>query len=304
MKSNKTQKNMPYNKGMVSVEVIISFTCFILVVCGIIYFTNIFIVHNKVQFALNSTAHEIATYTYFYQALGARAVEKKVQDDLGKYGEKVDDTVSQVADTVNEISGLYDNTNSLFNDAQTITLDSDYISQIENDINNIKQSGNDAMESGKVSTQKIQGLFEDPNGTIVGIIYMITSGVSHELKSYMATVAAEAMTEKYLRQGNLSADEFLRRYGVQGGYEGLDFSGSTIFCDEKEDEDTYGDFRMIDLVVEYDIHIGFLGLIRPNPTVHMVQRVSVSAWVGDNGMDPYLDYLSPLKESNKEEKTE
>ena len=296
-KMNKTKKTN--NKGMVSVEVIISFTCFIVVVAGIIYFTNIFIVHNKVQFALNSAAHEVATYTYFYQALGARNAEKQLQNDLGDYAENIDDTVSQVADTVNEISTFYDNSNSLINDAQTVTLDSDYISQIENDINILKQNGNDAYESGKESATKIQGLFEDPNGTIVGIIYMITSGVTHDVKSYFASVAAKAMTKKYLNQGELDADSFLKKCGVKDGYDGLDFSGSTMFCDAGGEDNPDGDFRMIDFVVEYDIHIGFLGLILPDPTVHMVQRVSVSAWVGDNGMEEHYEYLSPLKEHKK-----
>lgn len=273
--------------GMVTVEVILSFTVFILVVAGIIYFTNIFIIHNKVQFALNSAAHEIATYTYLYQAFGVRDAKKTIQGDLDSYSDNVDDTVGQVADTVNEISKLYNNSNKLVTDFKTVELDTDYITQLEKDVSTINENAGSAVGSGKASVEKIQGLFNDPSGTVVGIIYMAVDGGSYYVKSLGATLAAQAMCEKYLRQGDLSADQFLKNYGVEKGYEGLDFSGSTMFCDE--------DYRMIDLVVEYDVHMGFLGLVLPNPKVHMVQRVSVSAWLGDNGVSPYSEYLKGIK---------
>ena len=281
-------------EGMVSVEVILSFTVFIVVVAGIIYFTNIFIVHNKVQFALNSAAHEIAAYTYLYQAFGVRAAEQQASKDLSPSAEKVDNTVSEVANTLNQISKLYNNTNTLASDVQTIELDPEYISQLQGDVQAIKDSGGKVYESGSTSVQMIKDRFNDPNGTIVGIIYMAVDGASFYAKSLGATCAAKAMTGKYLKQGNMSADDFLKSYGVEEGYEGLDFSGSTMFCDAGNDQ-----YRMIDLVVEYDIHLGLLGLILPEPTVHMVQRASVSAWVGDNGTNKYSDYLSKNKNYSK-----
>ena len=291
MFDNKIKKTRKYDKGMVSVEVVLSFTIFILVVAGIIYFTNIFIVHSKVQFAINSAAHELAGYTYLYQSLGARGAEKQVHSDLDGYADNVDGTVAQVADTLNEIGNLFDKAEDTVGDIQNVQLDPGYIEQLENDMNSIVDTGESAYQSGTQSVEKIQGLFDDPNGTMVGIIYMAANGAADYVKSLGARLAAIAMTQKYLQQGNKSADEFLKGYGVQEGYAGLDFSKSTMFCDE--------DYRMIDLVVEYDIHIGFLGVLLPDPKVHMVQRVSVSSWVGDNSLDDVHDYLSALKECNK-----
>lgn len=59
-------------QGMIVVEATISFMVFLMVVIAIIYLTNIFIVHNKVQFAINSTAHQLSGYSYLYQTLGVR----------------------------------------------------------------------------------------------------------------------------------------------------------------------------------------------------------------------------------------
>ncbi|MBR6095266.1 MAG: pilus assembly protein [Lachnospiraceae bacterium] len=295
-----TEHNDGKNRsGMVTIEVVISFTVFLVVVAGVIYFTNIFIVHNKVQFAINSAAHEIAAYTYLYEALGARNAEKTMEKDMGEYAENVDDTVTQVTDTMNKISGLYETSGSAIKDAKTVTLDTDYIAKMEQNANAVKEAGGAAYDSGKASAEKIQGLFEDPSGSVVGIIYMAVNGASYYVKSLGAKLAAQALTEKYLRQGDLSGDQFLRGFGVKDGYKGLDFSGSTMFCDE--------DYRTIDLVVEYDIHVGFLGLILSDPNIHMVQRVCVSAWVGDNGVSKHSAYLkgkSIKEDSKKEDKKE
>lgn len=282
------QKNTNGEDGMISVEVVISFTVFIIVVAGIIYFTNIFIVHNKVQFAINSAAHEIATYTYLYQAFGVRGARKTIQEDFDPYADKVDSSVSQVADTLNEISKLYNNSNALVSDYTTVPLDADYIAQLEKDIAIINQNAGSTVGSGKSSVEKIVNLFSNPSDMVIGIIYMALDAGSYYVKSLGAKLAAQAMTEKYLRQGNLNADQFLKAYGVKDGYEGLDFSGSKMFCDS--------DYRMIDLVVEYDIHIGFLSLVVPDPTIHVVQRTSVSAWVGDNGVIKHDNYLSQWKQ--------
>ena len=282
--------------GMVTVEVVISFTVFLVVVFGVIYFTNIFIVHNKIQFAINSAAHEIAAYTYLYQALGARDAEKTMNKDLGKYADNVDDTVTQVTDTMNKISGLYDSGKSLVDDASTVTLDTEYIAKIEADAAKVEEAGGNAYGSGKESAAKIQGLFEDPSGTVVGIIYMAVDGASYYVKSLGARLAAEAMVKKYLKQGDMSADHFLKGMGVKDGYNGLDFSGSTMFCDD--------DYRMIDIVVEYDIHVGFLGLIMSDPNIHVIQRASVSAWVGDNGERKHSAYLKGKNVGDEDKKAE
>ena len=281
--------------GMVTIEVVISFTVFLVVVAGVIYFTNIFIVHNKVQFAINSAAHEIAAYTYLYEALGARDAEKTMEKDMGEYAENVDDTVTQVTDTMNKISGLYDTSGTAIKDAKTVTLDAEYIAKMEQNANAVKEAGGAAYDSGKMSAEKIQGLFEDPSGTVVGIIYMAVNGGSYYVKSLGAKLAAQALTEKYLRQGSSSGDQFLKGFGVKDGYKGLDFSGSTMFCDD--------DYRMIDIVVEYDIHVGFLGLIMSDPNIHMIQRVSVSAWVGDNGVSKHSAYLTgkSVKDDSKKQ---
>jgi hypothetical protein len=102
------------------------------------------------------------------------------------------------------------------------------------------------------------------------MIYMGASAGSYTVKSIGATAAAAAVTKKYLD------DDYLLAYGVKNGYSGLDFSGSTMFCDE--------DMRLIDIVVQYDIDLKFIGLIMPEDSLHVVQRVTVPAWLDGDGI--------------------
>ena len=112
---------------------------------------------------------------------------------------------------------------------------------------------------------------------ISGMAYIALEGAEYAVKDLMGTGAAYLLTKGYLKQGSMSADEFLKAYGVKDGYAGLDFSGSTIFCDS--------DFRMIDIVVEYDVDVGFMRLILPDSVkLHMVNRVTIPAWLDGDGV--------------------
>ncbi|MBR4960946.1 MAG: pilus assembly protein, partial [Clostridia bacterium] len=64
-------------KGMMVVEALISFTAFILVCIGIVFMIKIFMLHNRVQYAINAAARELSTYTYIYDALGLRDAERR-----------------------------------------------------------------------------------------------------------------------------------------------------------------------------------------------------------------------------------
>ena len=52
----------------------------------------------------------------------------------------------------------------------------------------------------------------------------------------------------------MSADEYLIHYGVKDGINGLNFKNSSFLSDDQ--------YRMIDLVVEYDIEVYFFKLFR------------------------------------------
>lgn len=261
---NGCSREIKNESGMMVVEATLSFTIFILAIVAIIYLTNIFMVHNKVQFALNSAAHEIASYSYIYQAFGIRNANKAIKDDGSKYVDNIDSTAEQVVDTINKIGELQSETSNM--EIETISV---------NDVQNIWNDAKSTVDSGKASYNKIKELVTNPKDLLIGVIYMAADMADVKLKSIFAQYAAMGLAEKYLTNGNQTADTYLKSMGVVDGYSGLDFSKSSAFCDS--------DMKLIDLVVEYDLDLSFLKLILPDTKLHIVQRATVSGWLNGDG---------------------
>ncbi|MCD7807109.1 MAG: hypothetical protein LUH19_07190 [Lachnospiraceae bacterium] len=267
---------MKHQDGVMVVEAVISFMVFIMVTLAIVSLTNIFMIHNKVQFAINSAAHEIASYSYLYQALGLNDAVQTLEEDGSSYTGAIDDTTSKVVEGLNDVQEVYSQINGL---GSTVSggLDISKISSVQSQLSSLNTSVSEAGTSVKEAAASVKSLFSDTNGLIAGIIYMGVSGATYTLRSIVGTAAAQALTEKYLKQGSQSADAYLKGMGVQDGYSGLDFDGSTLFCDS--------DGKIVDIVVEYDIDLSFLQLVLPQSTLHVVQRVSVAGWLDGDGQE-------------------
>lgn len=246
-------------RGAIVVEMTISFTLFITMVFSIIYLTNMLILHDKVQTAINSAAHELASYTYFYAALGGRDAASTVKSDGAADTGTVDSVASAAYDTVQKLKTAQGSVQAAADEAVEI-LDS---------LENLAGEAESAAS--------------DMEGVIRGLAYTGLEAVTFEAKSLLGKEAAQLLTASYIKQGDMDADAYLKALGVQDGYAGLDFSGSSLFCDATFD-DVNEDFRMIDLVAEYDVEVGFINLIIPNFKMHMINRVTIPAWLDGDGV--------------------
>lgn len=299
--------------GMIVVETVISFTVFLVMIFSIAYFINMLILHNKIQFAINSAAHELASYTYLYAAFGGRDASLAVGSDNAENTGMVDSTVSSAYSSYEKVVKATGSVQSAA--GQTVGL----LSQLQDfggteggdngmDLGNLAQQlddlGNAATQTGqaiegavgdvedaanqvKDTVTQVKGMLQNKEGMVSGLAYIALEGAEYGVKNLMGTGAAYLLTKGYLKQGSLSADEFLRAYGVRDGYGGLDFSGSTIFCNTDGcGKDTCpNDFRMIDIVVEYDVDPGFTRLLLPDTVkMHMVNRVTIPAWLDGDGV--------------------
>lgn len=272
-----TRKINRDESGMMVVECTISFTIFLMVVIAIIYLINIFTVHNRIQFAINSAANELSSYSYLYQALGVRGAEQTVEKDGEPYTSKIDDTQAQVIDTLTQIETTFSDGKELADGVSNPELSEDYVSNIEESLKKVGDDIDATKESAEKSKDKITELVSDEDSLLAGIIYMGMSAADYGIHDVAGTVMAELLTKKYL--GGSEADAYLKSYGIEEGYAGLDFSGSSVFNDSDGT-----DKRIIDFVVQYDIDMDFIGFVMPESKLHVVQRVSVAAWLdGDGG---------------------
>ena len=83
---------------MMTVEAVLSLVPFIMVILGIISFTDIYRVHNKIQHAMYQVGSELSGYTYFYEAVGLRGADLGLKGDIDSQTAPVDSAISSITD--------------------------------------------------------------------------------------------------------------------------------------------------------------------------------------------------------------
>lgn len=259
-------------EGMITVEGVLSLVPFIMVILGIISFINIFAVHNKIQYAMFQMGSELSCYTYFYQALGVRSADLKLKEDVDKNTEKLDGAIGEMEDFLSQISSFEDSLNE---------VKSSSLSNVESNVNNAISQGQQTIDQGKHLAQTARELISDPKALLRGFIYLGIEKGEQAGKTLLLEIISNGLMSIYLDESfsdyqPMSADQYLKYYGVRGGMDGLDFGRSELFSDSE--------YRMIDIVVEYDIEVYILKLFLKDPTIHVVQRCSVPAWLDGDGV--------------------
>ena len=92
--------------GSVVVEASIVLPVFMITVFLVINMVNVFAVHNRVQFALNATAHELSSYSYLYSAIHLNDAEQTFENDGKTYTSKIDQASNDILDCLNNIQTL------------------------------------------------------------------------------------------------------------------------------------------------------------------------------------------------------
>ena len=236
-------------KGSLTVEATVVLPIFMISVFLVINMMNILMLHNRIQYAINASAHELASYSYVYSVTGIKSAVETIQSDGAPYTSKIDETSNNILECLDAIQ----NVNSV------------------EDIDNVKETGEKSVES-------VKDLLSDPKGALIGVGYTAAEAGIYGAKSAVGKAAIQGLTKKYIKQGNQSEDEYLMNHGVDSGYKGLDFSGTTIYNDS--------DQKMVDVVVQYDINLLFFKAVIDTPKLHVVQRVSVPAWLDGDGDSP------------------
>ena len=252
--------------GMLTVEATLALVPFLMVILGIISFINIYMVHNRIQYAIFQVGSELSAYTYLYEALSIRNADKNVQNDA--------DIATKELDTMIDYTSQFLNNTMAAKESYTNVINSNNYSDLENNIKDAEDQTNVTIESGKNVWNQGSYMLHNPETIIQGVVYLgIEKGIS-ALKSVLASLLSEGMANVYIQQNGISAEEYLKGFGVRNA--ALDYGESSLFDD--------ADRRMIDIVVEYDIDIFFFKLFLKDPSVHMVQRVMIPAWLDGDGI--------------------
>ena len=250
-------------EGLLTVEAILGLVPFILVILGIISFIDIFAVHNKIQYAMHQMGNEISAYTYFYEALGIRSADLGLKADADKQTEPLDKTLDDLSSFLEQVGQFEDDLSG--------------ISSGSSSVSGTIESGN----KGQQLANSAGALISDPKQLLRSIVYLGIEKGEQKAKTWLLGCISNGMFQVYLDESfakhrPMSADEYLIHYGVKDGINGLDFKNSSFLSDDQ--------YRMIDLVVEYDIEVYFFKLFLKDPTIHVVQRCEVPAWLDGDGV--------------------
>lgn len=240
------------NEGSIVVEACISLVAFIAVLVSLTCLINVFIVHNRIQFAINSSANQIAAYSYLYEMSSVGEARDTLKKDGAPYMEKFD--------TVKRGIGALSN---IFNKGNAQSF-----SSLQSNV-------------GLVATGA-EELISDPYSVAIGVLYSRVINGEQVLEDKAVGTVGKLLTRQYIAPGKLDADEYLTRHYIHGGYSGLNF-GKSEFTHEKGN-----DGKVIVVIdVTYEIEIPLIRFMLPdNHTLTVHQRACAKGWTCGDGQKP------------------
>lgn len=219
-------KGIKDETGMMSVEVILSFLVFLVFFGFLVNLINVYSFHNRMQFALEATAHDISSFSYpVYVVTGARAGEQKVNEDGQTHMEANDAAVDQLIDTYQKFG------------------------QINMSLSSVQDFASSASDSYKKVSERIENI----DSTIAGLIWRAMTNYMNDKKNSAGQEIASLIVPKYLEQSDInfdnawSSEDILESYHVKN----LSFVGTEIFPNGQS---------YIKLVAQYDIDVSFFNL--------------------------------------------
>ena len=243
------------DRGYIVLETISAFLLFTLLVVAILSLISIVTVQARIHSALTQTCQTISMYSYVLDLSGAAP---HIQNNSAKSGA----VQGQIDTFKSNVNGLLDGIES---------LKPDQVGEKGEAVLNQAWAGIDYAVS-------------DPKSMIQ---YVLNYGLS-QAGSMAFGELVRPLVGRYLTNGELSADQYLKNYGVVGGLEGLEFYSFDTFdlsssgANDSLLLDANGNVK---IVVQYDVAYSFGALILPfeEPKLHVTQEVVTKAWLGGDG---------------------
>lgn len=244
--------------GYIVVETVGAFVPFLLLVISILSLVNIATVQARVHHALTQTANTLSMYSYTLEVLGV----------------------------ANSLTALDNKANRVESEANAFRND---VSSVINGIGSL--SGIDgAIASGGSAVDRAYSWAEQAAGDPKESLQLLMNFPLNELRGQVFELLARPLVGRYLANGSMSGDEYLRSAGVvntnsgsrRAGVDALEFYqfrnmglGNSVLIDRNGN---------VKLVVEYEIEYRFAGLPLPfGPTLKISQTVITKAWLNGSG---------------------
>lgn len=251
-------------RGAIVIEATISFTAFIFAIYTIYSIINICYIQAKMSIALDAAAEQISQYSYVYYVLGLDEHASAAADAASETRTEADTLVEKIGNVTESISNLQtDLGTSSDNSAESSSIDTD---KLQEDLNSLKSG---ASELGTELQSVFDRMADDPKAFMSGVKALAISEGSAELQALVGRALGKAFLKKNLKETSSdTAEDFLNRYHVVDGLDGLDFSGTELM--------SYGASAKVQLVVTYDVEV--IRLLNFEYTITFSQCARTNAW--------------------------
>lgn len=254
-------------RGAVVIEATISLTVFIFMMFTILMMVDICYVQAKIGTSLNSAAKEISQYAYLYYKANLDKAQAEAAGDAASSKDTIEKTLSGVNEFINSMSEAGSSASS-------------------GDFNGMM----DSINSGTQSVNSIITMYgkelEDPKTFIMGMARLVVSEGAEMAKNELfgKLLGRSLMKKNLVVSSGDNADNFLKRFNVVGGLDGLDFQYTSLMA--------YGETDVIRLVVTYEVKV--IQFLNIDFKFKFTQSAKTHAW--GNG-------VSLLIETNQGQKT-
>ena len=250
--------------GYIVVETVGTFIPFILLVVSILSLVNIVALQARVHYALTQAANTLSMYSYALEVMG-------VANDLTTLEGKAYRDRKGSSGLHEEINGVLAGINA-FSDARG------------------------AVENGGEAADRVYGLGEEALADPAVMLQLLMNYGLSELRNQLFEELARPLVGRYLGNGAMTGDEYLRSAGVvntgggKGGGGGAYAEGLAALQFHEWSGLGSGASVMIDkdgnviLTVHYEIEYTFGGLKLPfSPTLKITQTAVTKAWLNGSG---------------------
>ena len=234
--------------GYITVETAGAFILFVLLVSSILSLVNIVTLQTRVHYALTQAANTVSVYAYALEVTGAAGRLRAIDEGASVVRR-------EAAGFRSDIGAVYDSIKSL--------------------------SLRGAAAHGEAAVTRVLGWGEDIADDPVSMArtlldYGLSTGGSHIFGHLVRPLVG-----RYLSNGTMTGDEYLRSVNVIDGLDGLEFGGISMSEPGSVLIDSNGDVR---LIVHYEIEYRFGALPLPfRPVLSVTQTASTKAWLGGRG---------------------
>lgn len=257
-------KRFKSENGAVIVEASLIIPMIMMLVITLMWVVNLCTAQAKIQIAVNSAAKEVSQFSYLYGLTG-------LNDKRSGLAQEGQGTTATVDEGIDGIQQMYSGLSSI-GDTGKQAFSSGNFSNVVSDARN----GYDNVEAGANTVKNVYDeIKKDPKSFLIGLGKASASvGIDVATSYLIAAPLGKYFAEKHLSTSTRSADQYLKKLGVVGGFDGINFNLSR-FCTSGNDE--------IMIVAQYKLApIRFFNI---DVEYNIVQTGATKAWFGVSKID-------------------